>query len=558
MTYIKKFIPILFILSLVLAACNFTDENEESITDSNTDSKATTEEKVVRLSAAGEISGLDPTLAHDQFSFNVINQVFEGLYRLDKEGEPELALAAEEPEVTDDGKVLTFTLRDDAVWSDGSPVTAHDFEYSWKKAVDPETNAAYGPTFEEVVVNATEILVGEKPVDTLGVEALDDETLKVTLENPAPFFKELLTIATFMPQKQEFVEEQGDKYATDSEHTLFNGPFLLSDWTSTGLSWNYEKNEQYWDKDAVNVDRIEVNVVKDSETAVSLYQNGQLDRVELTSDNVQQFQGEDEFATTSTGAITYLKMNQGKDGETTDLANLNIRKAFNMVIDKQVIVDELLNNGSIVTNAIIPSDLAANPETGEDFRAENGDLTEFNIEKGQEHWEKGLEELGKTELEFTLISTDSSSSKQLAENLKYQMESNLPGLTINIRNLSPKASIAANVGQEYELIISGWGGDYQDPLTYLNLFITDSPGNHTGYSDPEYDKLVLGSKSDLTYHPEERWEALLKAERMLIEESAILIPLYQKGISYMQKDFIKDFITYPVSSDNYKWIDIVE
>ncbi|RDW22199.1 peptide ABC transporter substrate-binding protein [Oceanobacillus arenosus] len=558
MKYIKKFIPILFILSLVLAACSTANESKESTTDSNKNPDATTEEKVVRLSAAGEIPGLDPTLADNDFSFNVINQVFEGLYRLDKNGEPQLALAAEEPEVTEDGKVLTFKLRDDALWSDGSPVTAYDFEYSWKKVVDPDTGAAYGPQLEEIVTNATEILVGEMSVDELGVEALDDKTLKVTLESPVPFFKELLTTATFMPQKQEFVEAQGDQYATDSEHTLFNGPFVLSDWTSTDLSWNYEKNDQYWDKEAVNVDRIEVNVVKDTETAVNLYLSGQLDRVELTSDNVQQFQGEDEFATTLTGAVTYLKMNQGKDGETTDLANLNIRKALNMVIDKQVIVDELLNDGSIVANANVPKGLAENPETGEDFRAENGNLTEYNPEKGIAHWEKGLDELGRTELEFELISSDSSASKQLAENLKYQMESNLPGLTINIRNLSPKASIAANVGQDYELIITGWGGDYQDPLTYLNLFITDSPGNHTGYSDSEYDKLVLGSKSDLTYHPEERWQALLKAERMLIEENAVLIPLYQKGVSYMQKDNINDFITYPVSSDNYKWIDIVE
>ncbi|RDW20603.1 peptide ABC transporter substrate-binding protein [Oceanobacillus chungangensis] len=558
MKYIKKFIAVLIILSFVLAACSFTDESKESTSESNTDSKATTKEKVVRLSAAGEIPGLDPTLADNDFSFNVINQVFEGLYRLDKDGEPQLALAAKEPEVTKDGKVLTFTLREDAVWSDGSPVTAHDFEYSWKRAVDPETSAAYGPTFEEILVNATEILVGEKPVDELGVKALDDKTLKVTLENPAPFFKELLTIATFMPQKQEFIEEQGDKYATDSEHTLFNGPFVLSNWESTDLSWNYEKNDQYWDKDAVNVDSIEVNVVKDSETAVNLYLKGQLDRVELTSDNVKQFQGEDEFATTLTGAVAYLKMNQGKDGETTDLANLNIRKALNIVIDKQIIVDALLNNGSIVANAYVPKGLAENPATGEDFRTENGDLTEFNLEKGLGYWQKGLEELGKTELEFTLIGKDSSESKKLAENLKYQMESKLPGLTINIRNLTPKASIAANVGQDYELIITGWLGDYRDPLAYLNLYYTDSPGNHTGYADPEYDKHIHDSKTNLSYYPEERWEALLKAERLLIEENAVLLPLYQEGISYMQKDYIKDLITYPVSSDNYKWIDIIE
>ncbi|MFD1851531.1 peptide ABC transporter substrate-binding protein [Oceanobacillus bengalensis] len=554
MKYLRIFIPVLLVL-IFLAACG-DKENQSTNKSDETVDNGESEEKIVRLSAAGEIPGLNPTLADNDFSFNVINQVFEGLYRLDKEGKPQLAMAAEEPEVSDDNKVLTFKIREDAKWSDGSPVTANDFEYAWKKVVAPETGAAYGPQLEAIVLNASEILVGELPPDELGVEALDDHTLQVTLENPVPFFKELLTTATFFPQKQEFVEEHGDEYALDSEHTLFNGPFVLSNWKSTDSSWTYEKNENYWDKDAVNVDKIEVNVVKDTETAVKLYLNGELDRVNLSSDYVQQFQGEDEFHTYLTGSASYLKMNQGKDGETTDLANLNIRKALNMVIDKQIIVDELLNNGSIVANANVPRGVATNPETGEDFRDENGDLTNYDPEKARELFEKGLDELGKTELEFELISSDSSSSKQLAENLKFQMESNLPGLTINIRNLTPKASIAANVGQEYELIITGWDGDYQDPLTYLNLFITDSPGNHTGYSNEEYDRLVLGSKSDLADKPMERWEALLKAEKMLIEDSAVLIPLYQNGTAYMQKEYLKDYITYTVSSDNYKWINI--
>ncbi|WP_121615852.1 peptide ABC transporter substrate-binding protein [Virgibacillus halodenitrificans] len=546
---------LLFVLGLILfmTACGDTEEKQEK--ESSSSNK---DEKVVKISAPGEIPGIDPVMADNDFSFNVINQINEGLYRLDKEGKPQLAIAAKEPEVSKDKKVYTFKLREDALWSDGSPVTAHDFEYSWKKVVDPKTGAAYGPQLEEIVLNATEILKGDKPVDDLGIEALDDHTLKVTLENGVPFFKELLTTATFFPQPQEYIEEQGEKYATDSDHALYNGPFVLDDWTGTGMSWTYKKNENYWDKEAVNVDRIEVNVVKDAETAVNLYQNGQLDRVNLTSDNVEHFQGEDEFHTFLTGSTSYIKMNQGKDGETTDLANLHIRKAMNMAINKEVIVEELLGNGSVVAHGNVPKGLAEDPVTGEDFREQNGDLVEYNVEKAKEHWQKGLEELGKEKLEFTLTSSDSDFAKSLSENLKYQLENTLSGLTINLRPLTPKASIAANVGQDYEMIITGWSGDYQDPLTYLNLFITNSPGNHTGYSDETYDKLVLGSKSELATKPKERWDALLKAEQLLIEESAVLIPLYQNGTAYLQNDKVKDFITYQVSADNYKWMDIEE
>ncbi|WP_053217335.1 peptide ABC transporter substrate-binding protein [Virgibacillus senegalensis] len=552
MGYIRKFLPIIA-LALLLAACSNSESSGTN--DGNTDGE---EEKVLRLSVPGEIPGLDPTMADNDFSFNMINQVFEGLYRLDKEGNPELALAAAEPEVSEDGKVYTFKIRKDAKWSDGSLVTAEDFEYAWKKAVDPDTAAAYGPQFEEIVANASEILTGDKPADELGVEALDQYTLKVTLENPVPFFKELLTTAIFFPQPAAFVEEQGEEYARDSEHMLFNGPFVLEDWQGTDSSWTFEKNEEYWDKQAVNVDRIEMNVVKDTSTAVNLYKKDQLDRIELTGDYVNEYQDNEEYHTFLTGATSYLKMNQGKDGETTDLANLHIRKAINMAVDKQEMVDTILNNGSIVVNGNVPKGLAENPETGEDFREENGDLVEYDADQAKEQWQLGLEELGKQELEFTLTTSDSGTSKQFAENLKYQLESNLPGLTLNVKSVPPKASISANVNQEYELILTGWNGDYQDPLTYLNLFITDSPGNHTGYSDEEYDRLVLGAKSDLADKPQERWDGLLKAERMLIEDSAVLVPLYQKGSAYLQKDYVKDLITYQVSADNYKWVDIAK
>ncbi|SFE37547.1 peptide/nickel transport system substrate-binding protein/oligopeptide transport system substrate-binding protein [Lentibacillus persicus] len=554
MNDIRKILPVLLLALIMLAACS-GEEQEESAAGNNAN---TNEEKVVQLSAPGEIPGLDPVMADNNFSFNVINQVFEGLYRLDEDGKPQLAMAASEPEVTDDNRVYTFEIREDATWSDGSPVTADDFEYAWKKAVNPETGAAYGPQFEEIVAGATEILIGEKPVDELGVEALNEKTLQVTLEEPVPYFKDLLTTATFFPQPEAFIEEQGEKYATTSEHTLYNGPFVLEDWNGTGNTWTYAKNDTYWDKEAVNVDKIEVNVVKDTQTAVDLYENDQLARVDLTGEFVDQYGSDDAYHTFLTGGVRFLKMNQGKDGETTDLANLNIRKALNMALDRDVIANDILNNGSEVLYGTVPRGVAENPETGEDFREENGPLMHYDVEQAKEHWQKGLEELGKDELEFALTTSDSSSSVTVAENLKHQWESALEGLTVTVKNVPPEQSVDANVNQNYELILTGWSGDYQDPMTYLNLFITDSPGNHTGYSDEAYDELVLKSKSSLADKPMERWNALLEAERKLIEESAVLVPLYQSGTAYLQKDNVTNFHTYKVSADNYKWIDIAE
>lgn len=548
---------IISVLSLfVLSACGGEqDENLTSAENSNTSSDST-EEKVLHLNAAGAIPGLNPTMADNELSFNVINQVFEGLYRLDQEGEPQLAMAANEPEISEDNKVYTFEIREGATWSDGTPVTANDFEYAWKKAVNPETGATYGPQFEEIVVGASEILVGDQSVDELGVQALDEQTLEVTLEEPVPYFKDLLATAVFFPQPQEFIEEQGEKYATESNYALYNGPFTLANWDGTGETWTYEKNDQYWDKDEVKVDRIEVNVVKNTQTAVDLYENDELDRVELTGDFVDKYASNEEYDTFLTGGVKFLKMNQGIDSEETDLANVHVRKALNMALDRDGIVNEILNNGSVVMRGLVGQEVSENPESGKDFREENGDLIGFDEEKAVEHWEQGLDELNKEKLEFTMTTSDSNSSKTIAENLKHQWETMLPGLEIIIKSVPPKMSVEANVTQNYELILTGWDGDYQDAMTYLNLFITDSPGNHTGYTNEEYDELVLKSKSSLADQPMERWDALLKAEKLLIEDSAVVIPISQSGTAFLQKNNVTDLMTYTVSADNYKWVDM--
>lgn len=552
MTVIRKFLPVLLLFLFVVSACS--GEKQEEKTSAGDAEK--TDEKVLHLSASGAIPGLNPTMADNSTSFKAINQVFEGLYRLDQDGEPQLAMAASEPEVSDDHKVYTFDIREDATWSDGSPVTANDFEYAWKKAVDPDTAAAYGPQFEEIVAGAAEILSGDKPVDELGVEALDEKTLQVTLEEPVPYFKELLTTAIFFPQPESFVEAQGDQYALDSAHTLYNGPFVLDDWDGSGDAWTYKKNEDYWDKDAVNVDKINVHVVKDTRTALNLYKNDRLDRVALTGDFVDKYKADDDYHTTLTGGVKFLKMNQGKGDKKTDLANQHIRKAFNMAVNRDVIVNDILNNGSTVLRGLVAKGISQNPKTGEDFRQENGDLLQFDADQAKKHWKQGLQDLDKDALTLTMTIANTSPSKTIAENLKHQWESRLQGLTIKIKNVPPKQNVAANVNQNYELILTGWGGDYPDAMTYLNLFITDSPGNHTGYANDQYDKLVLKSKSSLADKPMKRWHSLLKAERLLMKESAVLVPLYQKGTAYLQNDDVTNLITYPVSAPNYKWVDV--
>ncbi|EDO0828364.1 peptide ABC transporter substrate-binding protein [Listeria monocytogenes] len=545
----KMVVALSLLCLLALTACQSGNRGEnEKVTS---DKKA----KVVNIMETSGIPNASPTLADNSVSFRVINQIFEGLYRLDKNGKPALALAASEPEEKDGGKTLIFKIREDANWSNGDPVTAHDFEYAWKKVVDPKTAAAYGPQMEEIVKNATQILKGEMSPDELGIKALDDKTLQIELENPVPIFKELLTTGTFFPQNQAFVEKQGDRYGTKSDTLISNGPYKLENWNGTNMTWDYVKNPTYWDKKNVPTEKIHVTVVKDTNAALNLYNTNKLDRVELDGEFVKQYKDDKNFHKEATGRSVYMKMNQGKDGVKTDLANLNLRRGLAMAIDKTGMVNTLLANGSKALNGDVPGDIMFDPETKEDFRKQNGDLLKFDQQEATNAWKQGLKEIGKTELTLTLTSGDTSLQRKQTEFIQNQLEENLPGLTIKLKNVTNQASFQADVTQDFELLLGGWGGDYQDPLTYLNLFLTNSPGNHTGFSDAKYDELVLGAKGKLSADPEKRWQALLEAEQILLKDNAVLIPLYQGGRAYLQKSNLKNYTTYPIGSENYKWIE---
>ncbi|MBC6153347.1 peptide ABC transporter substrate-binding protein, partial [Listeria booriae] len=234
----------------------------------------------------------------------------------DKDDQTQPGVAASAPEISDDQKVYTIKLRDDAKWSNGTKVTAHDFVYAWQKIVNPATAAEYAVLFDGLIANATDIINGKKKPEEL-VKALDDTTLEITLENPTPYFHSLLTFPTFYPQNEKYSESQGDDYAKDSDHMIYNGPFVMKDWNNTSKEWKYEKNKDYWDKDTVKVDTINMQVVKEPGTAVNLYSTGKLDRATLTGDYAKQKQNDSDYTTEKEAFVYYLKFNQKQAGKST-------------------------------------------------------------------------------------------------------------------------------------------------------------------------------------------------------------------------------------------------
>lgn len=539
------FLVLLLALSTFLAACGGGKDNDNAQGGQGGEKPAEKKEQVLNLLDSSEIPTLDSAMATDQVSFIVLNNVMEGLYRLGKDNKPVPGIA-ESYEVSQDGKTYTFKLRQDAKWSNGDPVTAHDFEFAWKRVLDPKTKSEYAYIMYDIK-NAEEANTGKVPLDQVGVKALDDYTLKVELKNPVPYFVGLTAFGTFMPQNEKFVKAQGDKYGLEANTTLYNGPFVLSEWKHE-QGWTYTKNPNYWDKDAVKLEKVNVKIVKDTATAVNLYETKQADRVGLTAEFVDKYKNDKNFHTKLDSRLYWLRMNTKKE----PLNNVNARKAIAMAIDTQAMVDTLLNNGSIPAKFTVPKDFVTGPD-GKDFRDVNGDLVNYNPDEAKKLWEQAKKELGKDKFTLELLNYDTDNAKKIGEYVKAQLEQNLPGLTVNIKQQPFAQKLKLESNMQYDLSFSGWGPDYQDPMTFLQLWTSTSPHNQTGWSNAEYDKLIKDAQTTLANDQQARWDAMLKAEKIVFEEMPIA-PLYQNGVAYLQREYVKDFVTHTFGADySLKW-----
>lgn len=563
----KKFsllLSIILLLSLFLAACSGnsstssnTNSEGEASSGSDGDSSEESAEQILNLTDTQDIPTMDTTQATDTVAFNAMNQVFEGLYRLDKENKPILGMAAEEPKVEEkDGEtVYTFKIRDDANWSDDSPVTADDFVYAWKKIIHPDTMGGYASMMGTAgIKNGNEIITEGDPlygkVDELGVKAVDDKTLEVTVTQKVPYFFDLLTFASFYPQPQAFAEEQGENYSLEADTMLYNGPFTMAEWNH-GEGWKLAKNDSYWDADTVKLEEANYKIVKDEATRVNLYETGKIDRATLSADFVEQFKDREDFSTILDTAIYFLRLNQKNEA----LANNDVRKALFLAYDRDGLVNVLLNNGSIAARYLVPKEFLS--LDGEDFRAPTPDgyLADQSAEDAEEYWKKGLEALGTDSVELEFLTTDSDLASKIAEYAKDQFESKLDGLSITINKQPWKQFLELEDAGDFDISTGGWGPDYPDPMTYVYMFETGGAYNRMDYSNEKYDKLVSDAKTETD--EQKRWEMMQEAERILIEEDTAILPTYQRGGAIIMKDFVKNYHIHKFGADSsLKWVTI--
>lgn len=547
------------VLSMFLAACNGGGDTGKE-TDTGGD-EGTAEQKITALESQA-IPSMDSVMAQDTVSFTTMNNVMEGLYRLDPNQEVVEGMAEGEPEVSEDGTVYTFKLRD-AKWSNGDPVTANDFVYAWQRAIDPANASPYGPyMMDGKIKGAAEISAAgaekkEYDLNTLGVKALDEKTLEVTLERPIPYFQSLMAFPTFYPQNQKFVEEQGDNYAKTAENLVYNGPFVLSDWGgSTSSEWTYTKNEDYWDAETVKLETVQWNVLKDSQASANAFETGEADVTgKLSSDIVPQYEGDERMVKWLEPTIFWLKFNQ-KENEA--LKNPDIRKALAQAINKEDFVNSVLNNGSIIANYAVPSEFVKNEETGKDFREINGnELLPYDVDAAKASWEKGLAALGTDKVEVRYLGDDTESAKKIAEYVKNQLETNLPGLTLKVESVPFSVRLDRENTQDYDIQMAGWGPDYLDPMTFSDLWLTGGGNNKMDYSNEKYDQLVKDAQTTLAQKPVERYEALAEAERILLEEDAAIAPMYQRSSNVLVNENVEGFTYHLVGPEySYKWASV--
>ena len=494
-------------------------------------------EQKLSIATQGELATLDSALYNDVPSSDMIGQVFEGLYRVKNGTEVEFG-QAESVKVSDDGLTYTFTLRDGLKWSDGSPVTAADFEYSYQRLADPKSGASVQSV--DVFKNAAAVRKGEKEVSELGVKALDDKTLEVTLEYPAPYLPKLLSGSRYMPVSKAVHSAKADKYGTSADNVVTNGPFTIQDWNGTNLEWKLVKNDNYWDAANVYLKDVQVQVIKENSTGADLFDAGQLDYTTLTDQFVQEYTGADDFHTASKATIGYLSFNIQREAT----ANADLRRAIAQAFDKQVYADSVIQDGSKVLNNQVPKDFDVN-EAGEDYQTAAGPMLEYNLEAAQADWAKAKAALGKDTIELQLLTSDVGLSKRTAEFLQAQLEANLPGLKLTISSVPLKNRLEFQRQSDFDIFYGTWAPDYQDALNFIEQYKTGGGINFAKYSNAEYDKLVEQARNEYANDPAKRRQALIQAETIGIKQDAVAAPIYQSSTSYLLKARVQNFEVMP-------------
>ncbi|ALX49903.1 peptide ABC transporter substrate-binding protein [Lentibacillus amyloliquefaciens] len=536
---------------LVLAACTTSTGNEGSDGEnsgSDSEAEATEEngsggEKVLRMNNGEEPTSLNPPIGFDSVSWNVLNNLMEGLTRLGKDDTPQPAIA-EDWEVSEDGKTYTFHLRDDANWSNGDPVTAEHFVYAWKQLLNPETGSS--AAFLGYFIEGGEAYnSGDGSAEDVAVKAVDEKTFEVTLSAPTGYFLHVVTNPAFFPVNKE-VAEDNPEWHSEADSFVSNGPFKLESWQHD-QEMVFAKNEEYWDKDTVNLDKVHWAMVSEVNTEYQMFESDELDVTEIPSSMADQLIDGDNVVIEEQAGLYFYRFNVTQE----PFQNQKIRKAFALAINQEDIVNYVTKNKEEAAKAFVSPGFTA--PSGEDFRDVNGDLVNFDPEEAKQLLEEGMEEEGYDELPpVTLTYNTDDQHKAIAETMQNMFSENL-GVDVELANTEWNVFLEDQKSLNMQFSRSSFIFDYGDPVNFLESFITDSSMNRTGWSNEEYDELISQAKQETD--EQKRWETMYEAEKILAEEMPIF-PIHYYNQVYIYKDYVKDIVRHPVGYLELKWADI--
>ncbi|SJZ66094.1 oligopeptide transport system substrate-binding protein [Pilibacter termitis] len=527
MKKIGKLLGVFTLATLILVGCGKAEKKSE---------KQTEVEQKITVSSPTPLSTLDTTQTMDKNTFTIVQHLFEGLYRFDDESQPIPALA-EKLEVSKDGKDYTFTLRKDIQWSDGSVITSKDFAFAWKRLVNPETQGPNAYLLDSVK-NSLEIRQGKLSIDKIGLETPNDTTFIVHLNQAQPSFLSVISIGWLAPQKEEYVTKLGKEYAKSSENILYSGPFTLKDWTQDSDTWTLVKNEHYYDKNAVKLKEIKWNTIKDEHTGIDLFTTKKLDLAKVSGQYVEQYKLTDGFTSQQDVSDVFIDFNK-KEG--TPLANVHLRKAIALAINKTTLETTILNDGSKALNGFIPQYLYQNPETKEDFRKYSGEYMKYDLEEAQKEWKTAQKELGNVPA-LSLLVYDDENAKKVGEFVQAQLQENLEGLKIEIQAQPKNNALQARKEKKYELSISGWIAGSSDLDSYFNLYKTGSAYNYGGYASAKYTQLTEDARVKDANDINKVFEEYKEAEEILLAQDTAVVPLYQSASNYLIRPEVKNVV----------------
>lgn len=494
---------------------------------------------IITIALTQEPPQLNGMKATDQVSIMILSHVMEGLVRYDRRGNvvPGVAYSWELSDTE-----ATFNLRKDALWSDGAPVTAHDFVFAWRNVLKPETASEYAFILYPIK-NAEAINKGKMDAASLGVTAVDDYTLKVELDRPTAYFITLTTFPTYFPVREDFYQSRGDEYAADADDLIYNGPFKMTEWVHSA-SLKMKKNDSYWNKDVIRLNAIHADyITADTRARLNLYTDGKIVHTRLDGETykdalTQRFR----IRRFTTGSIFFMEYNHRPERVTS---NLNLRKAIQLIFDPDEMVNRVLATpGNLPGVSLFP--VWVNGVEDKFRREYPAPSVDLNIEKAKEHLALARQELGVDKIPpLVLLASDSPTAAKQAEYMQGLLGSTL-GLDIKIDIQTFKQRLAKMTAGDFDMVNAGWGPDFNDIMTFGDLFASWNLNNRGRYSNPRYDELVRTAMASTDQQV--RMEAMAEIQQILFDE-AVILPQYEQGIIYLMHPHLKGVVRRVVGAD---------